>query len=357
MHRVVAEAQYADRIATADEAGALRHVVLVDAAGGETVPSGAQAMTLAELEQHGEAGFDVEATAGAVQADDLATIIYTSGTTGPSKGVELTHANVLAEFAAVDAYLSLDQDDRIVSYLPDAHIANRAACHYNNLVRGISLTTLDDPKQLVAALPQVRPTVFLAVPAIWYKVKAGIEAAARGRTEAGPPGPGHLGDRRRAPGRVEAVRACRPVPVLTAKHQLAERLVLGRLRARMGLDQVRMALTGASPIAPDAMAFMLGLGVPVCEVWGMSETTGGVTLNPPGAYRIGTVGTAVPGGTEVSLAPDGELLVRGPLIMRGYRHDPERTAEAVDPTAGCTPATSRPSTTTATCASSTARRN
>jgi long-chain acyl-CoA synthetase len=120
-----------------------------------------------------------------------------------------------------------------------------------------------------------------------------------------------------------------PLP-LKLQHGLAERLVLSKLRERMGLDQVRVAATGASAIAPDALAFMLALGVPVLEVWGMSETSAVVTMNPPDGIRIGSVGKVVPGDTEISLAEDGELLVRGPLVMRGYRNDPEKTAEAID---------------------------
>ena len=117
---------------------------------------------------------------------------------------------------------------------------------------------------------------------------------------------------------------------LKAQHVVADLLVLSKLRSRMGLDRVKVAATGASAIAPDALAFMLGLGIPVLEVWGMSETSAVVTMNPPDAIRIGTVGKVVPGDTEISLADDGELLVRGPLLMRGYRNDPERTAEAID---------------------------
>lgn len=328
---LVCEQQYVQRVSEADTQHRLRHLVVLDGEDGHLVgPVGVEVLSLGELEQRGDPRFDLAEVARAVQPDDVATIIYTSGTTGRSKGVELTHANVLAEFAAVNAYLHLDQSDRIVSYLPDAHIANRGACHYNNLVRGIALTTLEDPKQLLAALPAVRPTVFLAVPAIWYKVKAGIEAAVAAEPR------GHrralAGWALRTGTKVAHRRSARqPVgPALAAQHLLAERLVLRPLRARIGLDRVRLALTGASPIAPDALAFVLGLGLPVSEVWGMSETTGAVTLNPPGAVRIGTVGTVVPGGTQIGLAVDGELLVRGPLVMRGYRNDPERTVEAVD---------------------------
>jgi long-subunit acyl-CoA synthetase (AMP-forming) len=110
---------------------------------------------------------------------------------------------------------------------------------------------------------------------------------------------------------------------------VAEKLVLTAIRSRLGLDRVRFAATGAAAIDPDALEFVLGLGLPVCELWGMSELSCAATVNPPDAIRIGTVGTALP-GVELRVADDGELLVRGELVMKGYRNDPEKTAEAID---------------------------
>ena len=120
-----------------------------------------------------------------------------------------------------------------------------------------------------------------------------------------------------------------PSAVISAKAAVAERLVLGKLRARLGLDQVKVAVTGAAPIASDALEFVLGIGLPVCEAWGMSELSALATVNRPDAIRIGTVGQAVP-GAEIRVAADGELLVRGPAVMKGYRNDPGKTAEAID---------------------------
>lgn len=324
---VVTERQFLDRLRQANTSGQVEHFVVVDG------PADAEengVMSLEQLESSGEEGFDFDAAWKAVRPDDVLTLIYTSGTTGPPKGVELTHANLMAEMDALDGYFPLTHDDCLVSYLPDAHIANRWGAHYSNLRYGIQITTVDDPKKLIAALPQVRPTFFGAVPAVWYKIKAGIEAALaaepddrKRRIAQWAIGVGTEVARRRSDGRT--------VPLsLQVQHRLADRLVLSRLRERMGLDRVRVAATGASAIAPDALAFMLGLGIPVLEVWGMSETSAVVTMNPPGAIRIGTVGKVVPGGTEISIAQDGELLVRGPLVMRGYRNDPERTAAAID---------------------------
>jgi len=122
-----------------------------------------------------------------------------------------------------------------------------------------------------------------------------------------------------------------PVPAgLAEAYQRADELVMSKIRQLLGLDQVRLALSGAAPIAPEILTFMLALGIPVVEVWGMSECCGAGTANPPDAIRIGTVGPAVP-GVELKLADDGELLLRGPIVMKGYRNDPARTAEAIDP--------------------------
>lgn len=319
---VITEQQFLDKLKLAND-GQIEHFICVDG-------PAEGAMTLEELEASGDPEFDFDAAWKAVEPSDVLTLIYTSGTTGPPKGVELTHANLLAELDALDGYFPLTHEDTIVSYLPDAHIANRWGAHYSNLRYGIQITTVDDPKQLIATLPQVRPTFFGAVPAVWYKVKAGIEAAIAAEPD----------EKKRkiaswAIGTGTKVAWLKsegkgvPLP-LKLQHALADRLVLGKLRERMGLDRVRVSATGASAIAPDALAFMLGIGIPVLEVWGMSETSAVVTINPPDGIRIGTVGKVVPGPTEISLADDGELLVRGPLVMKGYRNDPERTAEAID---------------------------
>jgi long-subunit acyl-CoA synthetase (AMP-forming) len=230
---------------------------------------------------------------------------------------------------AMDAVVAVNENDRVVSYLPDAHIANRWGAHYTSLYSGMQITTLADLKQAIAVLPQVRPTFCGAVPQVWYKIKAAIEMALAAEPDAKK--------RRLAQWAIEVgVRVAklrsdrRPVPPLLAvQHAVAERLVLVKLRQRLGLDQVRLAATGAAAIAPEALEFILGLGIPCCEGWGMSEVAGLATINPVGQLRIGTVGTAIR-HVELRVADDGELLVRGPVLMRGYRNAPEQTAETID---------------------------
>ncbi len=287
-------------------------------------------LTLEELDALGTTtDFDFDAAWRAVRPDDLATIIYTSGTTGPPKGVELTHANVMAEFSAIVDLLDLRPDDRIVSYLPHAHIADRVTGHYANMVLGVPMTDVDDPRAIAEALPEVRPTVWLGVPRVWHKIESGIE------TKLGAEATGLK--RRLALWAIDTgMRAARHTltgrplsPSLTLRRAVADRLVLAKVREALGLDQLRWAVTGAAPIPVETIEFFWGLGIPVYEVWGESECVGGATSNRPGANKVGSVGQALR-NVEISVADDGELLIRGPIVMRGYRHQPKETAEAID---------------------------
>jgi long-subunit acyl-CoA synthetase (AMP-forming) len=318
---VICEEQFASQVMAA--APDMAHIVCVDADLDGT-------LSLADVEAlPAPDGFDFDESWQAVDPGDVLTIIYTSGTTGPPKGVELTHANLLAAVEATLDNMPMDETDSVISYLPDAHVANRWGAHYCSLVSGMQIVTLADVKQAVAVLPAVRPTIFGAVPQIWYKIKVAIEAAlaqeqspVKRRMARWAIGTG----RRVAQARAEQ----RAVPLaLAAQHAVADRLVLSKLRARLGFDRVRLAATGAAAIAPEALEFILGLGIPCAEGWGMSETSGLATINPIDGVRIGTVGTAMRGAT-FSLADDGELLVRGPLVMKGYRGEPEKTAETID---------------------------
>jgi long-chain acyl-CoA synthetase len=310
-------------LAVRDAVDPLEHVVVVDgeAAGG--------AITLAELEAMGEPDFDFEAAWQAVEPEDLVTLIYTSGTTGPPKGVQLTHANVMAAFNSFDELLRLDSDSRLLSWLPMAHIAERNATHYAPIVFGAGVTCCPDPRQVVAYLTEVRPHWFFAVPRVWEKLKAAMEIGF-----AADPDPERqqavewaleIGRRRLV---IEQGGGEAPAD-LAAEHARAEEQVLAELRQRVGLDQLLQANVGAAPTPRETIEFFLAMGVPLSELWGLSETTGVGSVNPPGAIRVGTVGPAAP-GVELKLAEDGEVLMRGGTVMAGYRNDPEKTAEAID---------------------------
>ena len=317
---VVTEKEFLPAVTAAGDG--LAHVIVVD-------DDAEGCLSLGELESRGaETDFDFDSAWRAVQPEDVATLIYTSGTTGPPKGVELTHANVMAEFAATVGLVSLEPTDRLISYLPHAHIADRVTGHYANLVLGVPVTDVADLTTIAQALTDVRPTVWLGVPRVWHKIKSGIE------TKLGEAS----GIRRRLAlwaidTGVQAGRhalAGNPLPPsLAVRHRVADRLVLAKVREALGLDQLRWGITGAAAIPVETLEFFWGLGVPVYEVWGESESVGGATSNRPGATKIGSVGQAL-SGVEVSLAEDGELLIRGANVMRGYRHQPEKTAEVVD---------------------------
>jgi long-chain acyl-CoA synthetase len=300
------------------------HVVVVDG------DRAAAIMSLDELEDGGAEDFDFEAHWRAVAPDDLLTLIYTSGTTGPPKGVEITHANMLAEWIGCRAVFPDLSGGHGISFLPAAHIADRWASHYSSLVHGLTLTCVRDPREVMAVVAQVHPApVFGAVPRVWEKTKAALEAAIDSDPD----------EARRAAVRAAIEAGLRRVRAEQAGEEVgvdleravaaADASVFAALRERLGLDRAEFFVSGAAPIPVEVLEFFAAIGIPICELWGMSETSCVATCNPRERIRIGTVGPPLP-GVALRLAPDGELLVRGPIVMRGYRGDPERTAQAID---------------------------
>src|SRR5918998_467454 len=306
---MITEEAFADRIR------GVEHVIVVDDGG--------------EVESHARDDFDFEASWRAVQPDDLLTLIYTSGTTGPPKGVQLTHANLTAGINGFDQVIAFPDDGRVVSWLPMAHIAERACSHYLPMLLGFTTTCCPDPRQVVAYLPEVKPTWFFAVPRVWEKLKAAIEAGVAAEQDAAKKQATEwaLGVGLK---KVRAVQAGEEVPEeLAGEHAKADELVLSKIRARLGLDQVESVNVGAAPTPREVIEFFHAIGVPLAELWGMSETTGYGACNPPERVKIGTVGTVAP-RAEIKLAEDGEVLMRGPMVTRGYRNQPDKTSEAID---------------------------
>jgi long-chain acyl-CoA synthetase len=303
-------------------ADSLEHVIVVD---GEA-PQGTR--SLAEIEGSNPQ-FDAAAAAAATAPEDVLTLIYTSGTTGPPKGVQLSHHNVMFAAGQIEEIITLEVGFRVISWLPAAHIAERMAHHYIPTIYAGTITCCPNPREIVSYLPQVHPTWFFAVPRIWEKLKAGLEAMLAGQPQ-----------ERRAPmeqalsAAIEKVRLEQrgaPVPEELAERVAeADRELFCNLRAMLGLDQVRAVNVGAAPTPVEVLEFFHALGIEVAELWGMSETCGAGACNRPGAVRIGTVGPPAP-GTEIRIAEDGELLIRAEYVMQGYRNQPERTAEAIDP--------------------------
>ncbi len=308
-------------LAARDAVDTLEHVVVVD---GEA-PEGT--ISIDELEGMGDPEFDFEAAWKAVEPDDVLCLIYTSGTTGPPKGVQLTHRNMVSVWRACDQVQETEPGGRMISFLPSAHIADRWAGLYAQMFYGNCVYCCPDPRQMVAYSIEVKPTVWGGVPRIWEKLKAAIEIgiaaeadeAKREATEAAI----ELGRRR-----ARALMDGGLTDELQAEWERADERVLSGIRALLGLDQVESFVVGAAPTPPEVLEFFLAIGIEIRETWGMSETTAITTLNPPGAVRVGTVGPPIP-DTEVKLAEDGEVMVRGPQVMAGYRNLPEKTAEAL----------------------------
>jgi long-chain acyl-CoA synthetase len=248
---------------------------------------------LDELE--GDPGFDFDAAWQAVEPEDVLTLIYTSGTTGDPKGVQLTHRNMTFTMDAYDQVLHFPRGGRVVSYLPMAHIAERNCSHYFPMAFGFTVTCCPNAREVVSYFPEVRPSWFFAVPRIFEKLKAAIES-----------GPG-----------VDDPAA---------------------LRESLGLDQLAALNVGAAPTPPEVIEFFHSIGLPLGELWGMSETNAIATCNPPERIKIGTVGPPVPGvelrladersGDEASGRGRGEVELRGDCVFAGYRGKEEMTREA-----------------------------
>ena len=321
---VVCEQQFVPVLLEAKALGSkITHIVCVDGDQDGTVG-------LAEVEAAPAIGFDFRASWQAVRPSDLATIVYTSGTTGMPKGVELTHSNILRNIECCDVWQAGPQEgERVLSYLPDAHLANRWLSHYAAMVHGSQVTDVPNPRDVLAALLEVRPAMFIGVPMTWYKLKTAIDIGLARETDPAV----RAGTERAIALGLQKVRADQEGRALSeeflAEFAEADRSVLTPLRARIGLDQVRLPVSGAAPVSAETLEFMMALGLRITEAWGSTESSCAATTNPIEAIRIGTVGKAIP-DVEVTLAEDGELLVRGPIVMRGYRKDPEKTAETID---------------------------
>jgi long-chain acyl-CoA synthetase len=316
----IAEQAFADQILAArDAADALEHLVVVDG----DPPEGA--ISSEDLVSRGDEDFDFEAAWRDVKPDDLLTLIYTSGTTGHPKGVQIMHSNICETVRSYDRMIQFPDGGRIVSYLPMAHVAERNVSHYLPMLCGFSVTCCPDARKVIEYLPEVRPSWFFAVPRIWEKLKAGLE-----QMMAGLPSEQREPMEKALEASLEKVRLeQRGEEVPDELAQLVEKAdeeVFSKLRSHLGLDELEACNVGAAPTPPEVIEFFHALGIPLAELWGMSETTGAGTCNPRERIKIGTVGPPSP-GIDVKLAEDGEVMVKGPIVMKGYRNLPDKTAE------------------------------
>jgi len=317
----IVEHEFLDRLEEArKQVPSLETVVVVGGSGAD--------LTFDELLEK-DPDFDPSETASEVGLDDPLTLIYTSGTTGPPKGVLLTQGNLMRLLTSVaDETIPLpDRGGRVISWLPTAHIAERGANYYTPVMRGLEIHICPDPRRVVEFLPKVRPSWFFAVPRIWEKLKAGLEANLASlpdeqREKA-------QGDLAAAIEKVRLEQAGEEVPDdLAQRVAEADEALYSNLRTMLGLDSFVAVSVGAAPTAPEILEFFHAIGIPIGELWGLSETCGLVTVNPPDRIKIGTVGPPVP-GCDVKVADDGELLCRSPYVMKEYRNKPEQTAEVI----------------------------
>ncbi|MCB1055165.1 MAG: long-chain fatty acid--CoA ligase [Acidobacteria bacterium] len=299
----------------------VEHLVLIGAGGGDT-------LTLDALIAKGEGAdpAEFERRAKENKPDDLATFIYTSGTTGNPKGVMLTHGNIVSNIVNAVQHLDIRPEYTSLSFLPLSHSFERTV-DYIYFYRGCSIAYAESVQVVAQNLQEVKPHVFVSVPRVYEKVLAKVQeniaqapalrqkifhwAVAVGREAL----PYRLQDKA-------------PPGLLGIKLAIADSLVFTKIRERLG-GRFRMAVSGGAPLSRDVAEFFWGAGIPIYEGYGLSETSPVLCVNGPGKVRLGTVGRPIP-NTEMVIADDGEILARGPQIMKGYFKMPEATAEAID---------------------------
>ncbi|GHI48542.1 AMP-dependent synthetase/ligase [Streptomyces albidoflavus] len=336
-------AEDAEQLAKAREKRAelphLAHVVVLDPAGAEAAEGDPEGwvLSLADLEKRGAARLErepelIKERVAAITADQLATVIYTSGTTGRPKGVRLPHDNWSYMAKAIAATGLVGQDDVQYLWLPLAHVFGKVLT--SGQIEVGHVTAVDGRvDKIIENLPVVQPTYMAAVPRIFEKVYNGVAAKARAgggakykifqwAAEVSREWAKTTQDNFRRTGKASAPAA------LSAKHAVADKLVYAKIREAFG-GRLRACISGSAALAPDIGFFFAGAGVHILEGYGLTETSAASFVNPGEAYRTGTVGKPLP-GTEVRIAEDGEILLRGPGVMEGYHQLPEKTAEVLE---------------------------
>ncbi len=259
---------------------------------------------------------------------DLAILIYTSGTTGKPKGAMLSHHNVVYSIHGFNLIIAQNESDEHMCFLPLCHVAERMAGAYFSLYTGAVLNFVENPETIPENVREIQPTVFLAVPRIWEKFYSGVMiglAEATGLEKLAYKWAIGVGMKM-----VALYEAGQPIGAgLKALHWLGRFLVLNNVRKLIGIHRCRFLITGAAPISPDLVRWYMALGIPMLEVWGMTETGGGATCTPVSRIKPGMIGIAN-AYCEVKVADNGELLVRGDNIFMGYLNQPEKTAETID---------------------------
>ena len=325
---IVEDMGFAERFsAVRDELPKLEHLVVLGGDGVADPTAGDAALIAGRAVLEGHDPVDLHASLSDIHPESLATVIYTSGTTGPPKGVMISHYNVVWTAQGYLELLGIEPVGfRAISYLPMAHIAERMSGHYLAAIAGFEVTTCPDPSLIGQYLREVHPQTMFGVPRVWEKIHAGIQAALSANEDA----KAHFD---------QAVAAAEPIAerrtLGTASDEdestwaSLDDLAFRNVRQLVGLDCLQYAITGAAPIPPELIRWYRAIGVPMSEIYGLSETTGPMTWDPE-AVRVGTVGRAFP-GVDVFLGDDGEVCCRGGNVFVGYLDDPDKTADALEP--------------------------
>ncbi|MFP4037796.1 MAG: AMP-dependent synthetase/ligase, partial [Desulfobacteraceae bacterium] len=307
-----------------DRLPCLEKVIVFDEA--VSVPEGV--LTLSQAMEEGrrhDTRAEFDRRLGAIKRNDLASILYTSGTTGPPKGVMLSHGNFVSNVDQILADFSelINDQDTFLSFLPLSHALERTAGYYLSVAVGGAVYFAEDFSKIQQNMVETRPTLIVSVPRLYEKIHAGILAKA-GEAKA---------LKRMLFGwsiKVAADNlpyACKSTPrkgLFAMKYALADRLVFSKLRAAIGMDRLKFAVSGGGPLSVFDAEFFLGMGVTVLEGFGLTETTPVTNVNRPGRIKPGTVGPALK-DTEIKIAEDGEILIRGPQVMMGYYKDEQAT--------------------------------
>ncbi len=319
---IVEDAGFLDRLLKVrEELPALEQIYVIEPPEGP-LPEGVHAA--AELLTGGAANLDD--LAASTESGDIATLIYTSGTTGPPKGVMISQYNIVYTIEILKRSIDFDSfvGMRVVSYLPMAHIAERAVSHYQSMMLGYSVYCCPDPNQLTAYLKEVHPQLAFGVPRVWEKIYNGVNAA----LAADPDRKAQFDDGVNA---AIEIRRSNLDGDFTDEQQATldflDSVAFANVRSLVGLDAIELAITGAAPIPVPVIEWFNAIGIPLAEIYGMSETTGPMTFSPE-RPKIGTVGRGCH-GMEVRIADDGEVICRGGNVFEGYFKQPDKTAETI----------------------------